>query len=47
MLVLDNLYPTFIFYIPIVSNFLYDNHVPQNIDGIQDLFLNTDSVCFQ
>jgi len=46
-LVLDNLYSTFIFYISIVSNALYDNHVPQSIDGTQDLFLNTDSVCFQ
>lgn len=44
---LDNLYSAFIFYLLLASDFRYDNHVPQIIDGIQDLFLNTVSICFQ
>lgn len=44
---LDNLYSTFIFYLLVLSDFLCDNHVPQIIDRIQDLFLNTESLYFQ
>jgi len=44
---LDNLYSAFIFCLSVISDFRYDNHVPQIIDGIQDLFLNTESICFQ
>lgn len=46
-LLLNNLYSTFIFFLLVVSNFRYDNHVPQIIGGIQGLFLNTASACFQ
>lgn len=46
-LMLNNWYSTFIFCLLVLSNFRYDNHVPQIIDGVQDLFLNTESIYFQ